>query len=95
MTGSGLFIAIFTQTPVYLVWLIGIVLALVNWKKHSSVSLVALIAFVVLFLLAFVTQLITPHHGVNWTQTGIAFFEALIRAGAWGLVLAAVFGWRK
>ena len=95
MTGSGLFVAILTQTPVYLVWLTGVVLALVGWKKHPSVSLVALIAFVVLFLLAFGTQLVTAHHGLNWTQVSIAFLEALIRAGAWGLVLAAVFGWRK
>ena len=95
MTGSGLFVAILTQTPVYLVWFVGVVLALVGWKKHPSVSLVALIAFVILFLLALVTQLITVHHGVNWSQVSIAFFEALIRAGAWGLVLAAIFGWRK
>jgi hypothetical protein len=95
MVGSGLFVAILTQTPVYLVWLIGMVLALVGWKKHPAVSLVSLIAFVVLSLLALVTQLTTAHHGVNWTQTGIAFVEALVRAVAWGLVLAAVFGWRK
>jgi len=32
---------------------------------------------------------------VNWGLAGIAFLEALVRAGAWGLVLAAIFGWRK
>jgi hypothetical protein len=95
MNGLGLIAAILTQAPVYLVWLVGIILALANWKKHPSVSLVALIGFVVLVLLALGTQIITVHHGVNWTQVGVAFLEALIRAGAWGLVLAAVFGWRK
>jgi hypothetical protein len=95
VTGSGLFVAILTQTPVYLVWFVGMILAIVGWKKHPSVSLVALIAFVILFLLALATQLVTAHHGVNWSQTGIAFLEALIRAGAWSLVLAAIFGWRK
>jgi len=72
---------------------VGVILAIVGWKKHPSVSLIALIAFVV--LLALVTQLVIAHHGVNWSQTGIAFLEALVRAGAWGLVLAAIFGWRK
>jgi membrane protein YdbS with pleckstrin-like domain len=95
MTGSGLFVAILAQTPVYLVWLVGVILAFVGWKKHPSVSLVALIAFVVLFILSLVAQLITVHHGVNWSQTGITFFESLIRAGAFGLVVAAIFGWRK
>ena len=46
-------------------------------------------------LLALFTQLTTAHHGVNWRQVGVAFLEALVRAGAWGLVLAAMFGWRK
>ena len=72
-----------------------VILALVSWKKHPSVSLVALISFAVLFLLALVTQITTVHHGVNWSQAVIAVLEALIRAGAWGLVLAAIFGWRK
>jgi len=95
MNGLSLLVAVLTQLPVYLVWLVGVILALVGWKKHPSVSLVALIGFVVLSLLALVTQIITPRHGVNWNLAGIAFFEALIRAGAWGLVLAAIFGWRK
>jgi hypothetical protein len=95
MTGIGLLAAVLTQLPVYLIWLVGLILALAGWKKHPSVSLVALIGFVILFLLALVTQLTTPRYGVNWSQAGIAFLEALIRAGAWGLVLAAIFGWRK
>jgi ABC-type nickel/cobalt efflux system permease component RcnA len=95
MNGLGLIAAILTQLPVYLVWLVGVILALANWKKHPSVSLVALIGFVILFLLALFTQLTTVRHGVNWSHAGIAFLEALIRAGAWGLVLAAIFGWRK
>jgi ABC-type transport system involved in multi-copper enzyme maturation permease subunit len=95
MTGSGFFVAFLIQTPVYLVWLVGVILAIVRWKKHPSVSLVALIAFVMLFLLAMVTLLIAAHNGVKVGHPGITFLEALIRAGAWGLVLAAVFGWRK
>ena len=95
MNEIGLLAAVLTQLPVYLVWLVGLILALAGWKKHPSVSLVALIGFVILFLLALVTQLTTVRHGVNWSQAGIAFLEALIRAGAWGLVLAAIFGWRK
>ncbi|MGD0750499.1 MAG: hypothetical protein ABSA23_03715 [Anaerolineales bacterium] len=95
MNGLGLLAAILTQLPVYLVWLVGVILALVGWKKHPSVSLVALIGFVILVLLALFTQITTVRHGVNWSQAGIAFLEALIRAGAWGLVLAAIFGWRK
>ncbi|MGD0878572.1 MAG: hypothetical protein ABSA01_10550 [Anaerolineales bacterium] len=95
MNGSGLFVAILTQIPVYLVWLVGVILAFVGWKKHPSVSLVALIAFVVLFFLDLMALIIDARNGMIGSRPGIAFLEALIRAGAWGLVLAAVFGWRK
>ena len=95
MAGSHLFVAIFTQLPVYVAWLVGVILAIVRWKKHPSVSLMALIAFVILFLLGTVSLFIAARNGVNLGRPGIAFLEALIRAGAWGLVLAAVFGWRK
>jgi len=95
MIGSGLIVALLTQTPVYVVWIVGVILAIVSWKKHPSVSLVALIAFVMLFLLAIVTLLSAVRTGVNGMRPGLAFLEALIRAGAWGLVLGAVFGWRK
>jgi len=95
MIGSGLIVALLTQTPLYIVWLVGVILAIVVWKKHPSVSLVALIAFVVLFLLELVSLIIAARNGLNGSRPGIAFVEALIRAGAWGLVLAAVFGWRK
>jgi hypothetical protein len=95
MNGSGLFVAILTQIPVYLVLLVGVILAFVGWKKHPSVSLVALIAFVVLFFLDLMALIIDARNGMIGSRPGIAFLEALIRAGAWGLVLAAVFGWRK
>ena len=35
MTGSGLFVAILTQTPVYLVWLVGVILAYRRLEKTS------------------------------------------------------------
>jgi hypothetical protein len=95
MIGSGFFVAILTQTPVLLVWLVGVILAIVGWKKHPSVSLVAVIAIVILFLLAVVTELAAVRNGLNGFRPGVAFLEELIRAGAWGLVLAAIFGWRK
>jgi hypothetical protein len=95
MVGLKFLVANLTQLPVYLVWLVGVILALVSWKKHPSVSLVTLIGFVILYLLTFVSLLITASHGMISGQLGIIFFEALIRACAWGLILAAIFGWRK
>jgi hypothetical protein len=66
-----------------------------RYIRFASDPALALIGLVILFLLALMTQLTTVRHGVNWSQAGIAFLEALIRARAWGLVLAATFGWRK
>ena len=39
------------QLPILLVWLIGIVLAFVFWRRHPQVSLLALIGFGLLFVL--------------------------------------------
>ena len=75
MAGSGLLVAILAQTPVYLVLLVGVILAFVGWKNHPSVSLVALIAFVVLFHIIAGGP---THNGTTrreLSQTGITFFK--------------------
>jgi hypothetical protein len=71
------------------------ILAIVGWKILPSVSLVALITFVILFLLELVALIIVARNGLNRSRPGVAFLEALIRAGAWGLVLVALFGRRN
>lgn len=94
------------QLPVLLVWLIGIVFALVRWPRHPRVSLLALVAI----LLALVAAV-----GGNWlnawvplllrawrlnvatiqgVQAALAGLMGVILATSWAVILLAMFGWR-
>ncbi len=92
------------QVPVFLVWLVGLVLALVRWKRHPKVSLLTCIAFVMFFAeipfffyLNFYLdwKMLVPISSLELVSTVINIIESLISAAAWGLLLAAVFGWRS
>ena len=95
------------QLPIILVWAAGLVIALVRWKEHPRVSVLALIAFSVLML-----QLLIDTYLNVWmprwlyetrgsSNNEVANFllvkgvvSNLIRMGLWGLVIIALFGWR-
>ena len=98
--------AIATSTPVIIVWVIGIGLALSRWRRHPRVSQFALIAIVISFSNLIVNSVMgiwlpmaMRDYGWTATQTGSIFaivgiVSALISAAAWALVLCAIFGWR-
>jgi hypothetical protein len=92
------------QVPVFLVWLVGLVLALVRWKRHPKVSLLTCIAFVMFFaeipfffyLYFYIDwMMLVPSTSLEFVSTVINIIESLISATAWGLLLVAVFGWRS
>ena len=100
---------LFVQLPLLLVWLTGMVLAIIFWKRHPRVSLLALIGLAGLFIATVLGSLITLWLPWLYDQTGFAggmekfallmniktIAGSLISAGLWVLVIAAIFGWRK
>ncbi len=95
------------QLPLLLVWLVGIILALFFWRQHPRVSLLALIAISLLFVEDIASTFLnmwlplTLRNGglgigrLNLLLPIIGVGESVVRAIAWGLLLAAIFGWRK
>jgi hypothetical protein len=95
------------QVPVYLVWLVGIVLAIVHWRRYPQPSLLTLIALVILFLRGLISTFLNTWlplalHSQGWSVQGTSTFllahhivSTLVAAVAYGLLLAAVFGWRR
>ncbi|TMQ35040.1 MAG: hypothetical protein E6K70_04395 [Planctomycetota bacterium] len=94
------------QLPVIAIWLLGIILACLSWRKHPQVSLMALAAFGIqlfqsvfgIFVLFEVTR-----GGISqgWTAQQIStvfatvnYLRAGLSAVAWVLVLLAIFRWR-
>jgi hypothetical protein len=97
------------QLPVLLVWLVGLVLAIVYWKRHPRVSLLALIGLAGLFIANVLGSLVSLWLPLIVEQTGLpggmqqyALINAirtiagsLISAVFWVLVIAAIFGGRR
>lgn len=81
----------------------GIVLALVRWKKHPTVSLVALIAFSLLLATRLISAALFAYQYWQITSDGapVIGFYGIVQ-GALGLMsilsqvlmLLAIFGWR-
>jgi hypothetical protein len=51
------------RLPLFLLWLIGTVIAIIRWKRHPRVSLLAIIGFLVLSFSTFFTALLPPLTG--------------------------------
>jgi hypothetical protein len=94
------------QLPVLIVWAGAILLAIVRWQRHppvSSLLLAAALAYAVaaaggwignhLLLLGLGRiGVAVPRYVIAWA---VGLGPAVLRAVAWGLLFAAVFGWRE
>jgi len=98
--------SLMARLPVYLVWLAGIIAALVFWRRHPRVSLLAISGFLIMLLTSVVGGSITAvlpqwlvDRGVAVRQIGPILFtkaiiESILHAVAMGLLVGAIFGWR-
>jgi hypothetical protein len=94
--------------PLYFLWLLGIILALIRWRRHPTVSLVAALACVILILNTMSSTVVyawlpgylfqggdlTPQQGANIMMVVEVFFN-LVSAVAWALILVAIFAERN
>jgi hypothetical protein len=99
-------ISLVSAAPLFVVWIVGIVVALVRWRKHPSVSALLAGALLALLVLSLTTRLASfliiqssQQPGRSVQATGLylgilAIAGSLIRTGAWAAVLVALFGWR-
>ena len=103
-TSAGLFLTNFVyQIPIFLVWLIGVVVAVVRWRRHPRPSLLLIIAVAILFLRALILPVVTfsvVHGGMPPARAGfvnglISLGSMVVAAVAWILLLAAALGWRE
>ncbi len=98
---SSLF-ALLSRSPVYLVWLVGLGLAIARWNKHPRVSLltasgitIGLVTDLIVLVLQFSLPREYPAPELAGAFQVLGVCSALIDAVAWGLIIAAIFGWRK
>ena len=96
-----------TRMPLYLVWLVGIILGLIYWRRHPRISALATIAFGGLFAAMLFNPVGGPWgspwaFGSRWTGSQMNFmlvfgglFSTLLSTAAWVLILLAIFGGRQ
>jgi len=102
---SSLVFDALAQAPVWIVWLAGIVFAIVRWRRHAMVSLLTIVGFAVLA----VSRVLGPPAGrwlfvvlrnlgwrlpEVWLVGLLSLGLSLVSALGWLLLLVAVFGWR-
>ncbi len=104
LTSLGFLLA---EIPVLLVWTAGLVIAVVRWRQHPRVSLLTVIALILMLvnlLVGMLLNILIPTwlsaQGSDSSEiilffTVKGFIQAVISAVAFGLLLAALFGWRK
>lgn len=92
-----------TALPLLLVWLVGIVLAFIHWKKSPQNSLFTILGIVVLTF-DVLLELTWNFFGVRWVNTNpdilrmartlnivIPLTFNLLKAGGWIFILLAIF----
>lgn len=93
-----------TTLPVMIAWLVGIIIAIVRWKKNPKTSLLTLIGLVILMgvhiiLSVFNTSFyyLASINGMKGTtvrviQIVVQIVLSLVASGGWVLLLVALFG---
>jgi len=93
--------------PLYIVWIITIIIAVINKKDYPKVSLLTITAVSIILIMtagSSLTSAILPHmymkYGFSNSYMGsvlfiINIFRTFISALAWALMVVAIFGWRN
>jgi hypothetical protein len=92
------------QIPLIVVWFVGIILALVYWKRHPAVSFLMLASMVLLIISAlfnvFMVGILPVSFGINMRSLSMVLgigrvFNVIVEISAWIMLIIALFGWRK
>jgi hypothetical protein len=94
------------RSPLFILWFVGFVLAILRWRHNGRASLFALIGFFILSISTFLATLFPPLVGelskdysetrvlVNFMLSSMRVFPFLDAAG-WIFILFAIFSGRK
>jgi hypothetical protein len=103
MQFSPFFTNIVVQLPVFLVWIVGIFLAIAFWKRAPRPAAYTLLAIGIFIITAFLSVLVNsnilmelhargmPIRTVSFILGGLNIVISLVRAFGWALILAAIY----
>jgi hypothetical protein len=99
--------AIGMQIPIYIVWITGIILAIVNIKKMPKVSILTLIALVLFLITSVISSIVNVYYptwamksGIPTSQMGLFFIVkgiigVVFSLACWVMILIAIFSKRR
>ena len=94
----SLLMAVGRMFPMFLVWFIGLIIALVRWPRHPGISALVVAAIAVAGVTSIATQVVYTVLPRYWDLKHFAnvagiigIASAFVYACAWGCMLAAVF----
>ena len=95
------------QAPLYLAWIVGIVLALAFWRRHPGISLLAVLGFALLLIVTAAATFLGAYWPLLLREQGKLASEIALTMGianvvagavaavAWVLLLIALFAGRR
>ncbi len=98
---------ILPHLPLYLVWIAAIIVAIVSWRKNPRVSLFTVIGVAGILIINLVGTIVSVSMPITLQRQGFSgmristtvtiwnIASSVLTAGCWGLIVAAIFGWRK
>jgi hypothetical protein len=93
--------------PVYLVWIIAFIIAIVNIKNYPKVSLLTITSVIILFIVNVLSSIFTClmpliYKDYGWSTATVGLImgtinitRSFVTALAWALIIGAIFGWRN
>ncbi|MBI3185591.1 MAG: hypothetical protein HYZ28_25920 [Myxococcales bacterium] len=99
--------SLLAHLPLLIAYGVAVSLAVARWHRHPSVSALVVIATAVLLLEALVGRYLGMWLPVRMHQEGrsaaevglmlgaYSFGMSVVAAGCWGMLIAAIFGWRS
>ena len=90
--------------PYTLIYLVGILIAILTWRQHSRLSLLVTITMSLFILIHFCSTVLSVAFPLLQKQTNasiatlalfLGLFNVLTTIPLWGLLFWAIFGWRK
>jgi hypothetical protein len=104
---SAILMFLFDYFPILVVWLVGLVLAVINRNKYPQIARFTIIALAIFFIVSLVNTYVSRMLPIWLTQRGFTATEmipvftvrnlivSVVSAFGWGFVLAAIFSGRK
>jgi uncharacterized membrane protein len=109
MTATRVFVFsnLLFDIPFWVLWFIGIVVAIVRWRHHPGASILSIFAFLLFYASTiiggfssfntpfFVSPLGTPLTTLRLFEFGRVFISAVTAFVGWILLIIAFFAWRS